>query len=44
MDQGSTIMDLLLARMSIVEEILERTPRSELSGISNNNVGESEVI
>ena len=29
--------------MSIVEEIIERTPRSELSGISNNNIDESEV-
>ena len=29
-------------KLSIVEEIIERTPRSELSGISNNNISESE--
>ena len=28
--------------MSIVEEIIERSPRSELSGISNNNISEGE--
>ena len=30
-------------KLSIVEEIKERSPRSELSGISNNNISENEV-
>ena len=30
-------------KLSIVEEVKERSPRSEISGISNNNISESEV-
>ena len=29
--------------MNIVEEIIESSPRSELSGISNNNISEREI-